>query len=173
MTCREAVNLIPLLFDGELAPHQMRAVVLHSTLCPACEAELRNLEHLQKLVRGTVVAAVDEIDFGAFWSGVERRLVTAPPSVWHRVAAWWHGPERWVIRVPAYAALAAAGALALFYTTQSDPTQAPAAPFQMVAGGSAWIDSVDADVDSVMLMEDSESETALLWIGDQFPGEVE
>lgn len=175
MTCREAVNLIPLLFDGELAPHQMRAVVLHSTLCQACEAELRNLEHLQQLVRGTVAAAVDEIDFGAFWSGVEQRLVTAPPSVWHRVAAWWwwHGTERWAIRVPAYAALAAAGALALFYATQSDPMPAPRAPVQMVAGGSAWIDSVDADVDSVLLMEDRESDTALLWIGDQFPGEVE
>jgi len=172
MTCREAVNLIPLLFDGELAPHQMRAVAMHSTLCPACEAELRNLERVQHMVRTSVATAVEEVDFGDFWAGVDRRLVTPAPSVWHRAREWWHGLGFWPVRIPAYAALAAAAALALFYATQSDPVP-PRAAMQMAAGGSAWIDSVHADVDSVLVLEDQESKTAVLWVGDRFPGEVE
>lgn len=172
MTCREAVNLIPLLFDGELAPHQMRAVAMHSTLCPECEGELRHLEHVQRLVRTSVAVAVDDIDFTAFWDGVEPRLVRPAPRAWHRLSVWWHGFGFWPVRVPAYAALAVAGALALFYAVQSTPTKPPV-PMQMAAGGSAWIDSVDANVDSVLLMEDQESQTAVLWVGDQFPGEVE
>lgn len=173
MTCREAVNLIPLLFDGELAPHQMRAVVLHSTVCPACETELRQLERLRHLVRHSVVAAVDEVDFEAFWSGVQNRLAPASASVWQRLRLWWRGTEGWGIRVPAYAALAAAGALALFFAAQSGPTPTPPPALQLASGGSAWIDSVDADVDLVLFLEDRESDTALLWLGDQFPGEVE
>lgn len=172
MTCREAANLVPLLFDGELAPHQMRAVVLHTTLCAECEAEVRRLEHLQQLVRGTVAAGVEGIDFNGFWAGVEQRLVTEPLSLWQRALAWWQAQERWAIRVPAYAALAAAVALALFYTTPSGPTPA-SLPVQVAGGGPAWIDSVEADVDAVLLLEDRESQTALLWVGDRFPGEGE
>ncbi|MCK6555012.1 zf-HC2 domain-containing protein [Candidatus Binatia bacterium] len=172
MTCREAANLIPLLFDGELAPHQMRAVVLHSTLCPECEVELRSLEHLQKLVRGSVSAAVDGIDFSDFWPGIERRLVVEPRTLWQRLVQWWEGTERWPVRVPAYAALAAAAAFAMFYAAQSGRPAAPG-QLQMAAGGAAWIDSVDADVEAVLLLEDRESQTALLWVGDRFPGEAE
>lgn len=174
MTCREASNLLPLLFDGELAPHQMRAVALHSAGCPACEAELRDLERVQRLVRDTITAAVDTLDFSSFWPDVERRLEAAPTTPWARVRTWWAGAGRWTLRVPAYAAVAAVVALALVLATRLAPKPGPQPGVQIAAMGSAaWIDSVDADGRAVLLLEDGESDTALLWVGDSFPGEAE
>lgn len=174
MTCREATNLIPLLFDGELAPHQMRAVVLHSACCRTCEAELRNLEGVQRLVRHTITAAVDSLDFSSFWPDVERRLEVPPATQWRRVRRWWEGAGPWTVRVPAYAALAALAVLALVLAARLGPRPGPQPGVQIAAmGKAAWIDSVDADGRAVLLLEDGESETALLWVGDRFPGEVE
>ena len=111
MTCREASNLLPLFFDGELDAHQMRAVALHSTRCGGCEDELRRMERVQEVISAHVTAAVDEVDFGALWRGIDERLGTAHVSWWTRARAWWSEGERgWVIKVPAFAAAAAGSA---------------------------------------------------------------
>src|SRR5713101_5991663 len=112
MTCREASNLLPRFFDGELDAHQMRAVALHSTRCGTCEAELRELERVQELVSRSVSTIVDEIDLSGLWPAVERHLGTARVSWWASLGDWWNDGEReWVIRLPAFAA---AAAIALF-----------------------------------------------------------
>ena len=89
MTCREASNLLPLFFDGELDAHQMRAVALHSTRCDDCEGELRRMERVQGMIGAHVNAAVDEIDLSALWRGIDARLETVHISWWMRVRAWW------------------------------------------------------------------------------------
>src|SRR5206468_12778951 len=101
MTCREATNLLPLFFDGELDANQMRAVALHSTRCGTCEGELRGMERVQELVGRNVSAAVEEIDLGDLWSAIDRQLGTVRISRWARLRTWWEDDEReWLLRLP-------------------------------------------------------------------------
>ena len=89
MSCRETRPLLPLFFDGELEARQMRAVALHSTRCPSCEDELRQLERLQEVVASHVTAMVEEIDLGDIWAGIAPRLDTRAPTLVQRLRAWW------------------------------------------------------------------------------------
>src|SRR5438445_11526663 len=116
MTCRDTSNLLPLFFDGEIDARQMRAVALHSTRCQTCEAELRQLERGQDLISEHIHSAVDEIDFANFWSAIEPRLGSVRLRWWTRLQVWWQeGEHPWMIRVPAFAAVAAIAVLAFLF----------------------------------------------------------
>jgi len=168
MTCREASNLLPLFFDGELDPRQMRSVALHGTRCQPCEAELRRMERLQELVSETVSAGVDEIDLSNFWTAVERRLGATRPSWWQRMRArWQEGELRWAVRIPAFAAAAAVAVLAFFlFTRTQQPSAEPGAPQIAALDHSASIDSLDTDLDAVAVLDDPETSTTALWVSD-------
>lgn len=168
MTCREAANLLPLFFDGELDARQMRTIALHGTRCVACEDELRRMERLQELVGDTINARVDEIDFSSFWPAIERQLGTARPSLWQRMRARWAEREfGWSVGLPAFAAAAAIALFAfLFFTRVQQPTPQPAASQIAAVDEPASIDSLDTDVDSVAVMSDPETHTTVLWVSD-------
>jgi len=164
MSCRETRPLLPLFFDGELEARQMRAVALHSTRCAACEDELRHLERLQEAVASHVSALVNEIDIDAIWAGVAPRLGVRAPSLGRRLRAWWDEREfGWLVRGPAYGALAAGLLLGIAVWLQDDPQRAP----EIVrVDNSAVLDSVQSSVDSVALVTDEETNTTLLWVLD-------
>jgi anti-sigma factor RsiW len=168
MTCREASNLLPRFFDGELDAHQMRAVALHSTRCGTCEAELRELERVQELVSRSVTAPVDEIDLSGLWSAVECRLTTVHVSWWTRVADWWSdGEGQWAVRVPVFAAAAAIAVLALWFLVRVQPTTQPEAPQVATVDNAATLDSLDTGVDSVTMLNDPETRTMVLWVDEE------
>ena len=168
MTCRETSNLLPLFFDGELDARQMRAVALHSTRCQTCEAELRQLEQGQDLISEQIRSAVDEIDFSNFWPAIERRLGPARVRRWTRLQVWWQEDEHpWMMRVPAFAAVAAIAVLAfLFFARAPQPTVAPEAARVAAVDNAASIDSLDTDVDSVAVLSDPETRTTVLWVSE-------
>lgn len=165
MNCRESRPLLPLFLDGELEARQMRAVALHSTRCPGCEAELRQMERLQELVAAHVAQQVEAIDLGAVWARVGPRLEAAAPP-WHeRLREWWEarseGRRGWL---PVSAAVAAAGVLAVMLwqaQRQTEPGQLASA-----VDNSAILDSVQSNVDSVALLREPETNTMVLWITD-------
>ena len=169
MTCREASNLLPLFFDAELDPRQMRAIALHGTRCTACEGELRRMERIQELVSDNLNAAVDEIDLSGFWSAVERQLHPVGVSWWQRVRAWWGEVEhRWMISVPAFAAAAIVAGLAFFlFTRAPQVTQDPGAPQIAAVDHTASIDSLETDLDSVAVLNDPDTRTTVLWVNDE------
>ncbi len=171
MTCREAVNLLPLFFDGELDAHQMRAVALHSTRCGSCEDELRRMERTQELVSAQVNSAIDEVDFGVLWRGIEQRLGTVHVSWWTRVRAWWiDGEHGWMIRVPALAAAAAVAVLGfLLWARAPQPTTQPDASQLASMDSAASIESLDSDVDTVTVLNDPETRSQALWVNDDIP----
>lgn len=174
MTCRDAASLLSLFLDGELDPHQMRALALHSARCPACERELHDLERLQEVISTTISCAVDDIDLDGFWPGIERRLTSPQHPWWHRVGAWWEEGERaWLIRVPAFAAVVAAAAFAFFLFTRT-PTPEPqsAAPQIAAVDNATSIESLESDVDSVAVLNDPETRTTVLWVNDVQNGDV-
>lgn len=177
-TCREARPLLPLFFDGELEARQMRAVALHSTRCPECERELRELEHLQESIAAHVNALVDGIDIDQIWAGVAPRLAGRAPSWRERWLAWWEEARAgWRVRGPAFAGLAAAALLALV-VVQRGGEAAPVAKQVATARGpkidnSAKLDSMQSSVDSVALVTEPETNTTMLWIMDDTSGAIE
>ena len=177
-TCREARPLLPLFFDGELEARQMRAVALHSTRCPECEHELRELEHLQEAVVAHVGALVDSVDVSQIWAGVAPRLAGRAPSWSERLAAWWEESRAsWRVRGPAFAGLAAAALLAVVIVQRSGELP-PAAKQVATARGpkidnSAKLDSMQSSVDSVALVTEPETNTTMLWIMDDTTGAIE
>jgi hypothetical protein len=168
MTCREALNLLPLFFDGELDSRQMRALAMHSTRCIPCETELRELERLQGLVNESLSARVDELDLSNFWPAIEQRLGTLHVSWGQRLQAWWNDSEhRWMVRLPAFAAAAVIVVLAMvFFLRSPQVTIDPAASQVAAIDNAATIDSLDTDVDSVAVLSDPETRTTVLWVSD-------
>jgi len=175
MTCRDASNLLPLFFDGELDAHQMRAVALHSTRCESCEEELRHMERVQDLVSAHVASAVDEVDFTTLWRGVEQRLGTVRVPWWTRARAWWsEGEHGWVIKVPALAAAAAVAVLGfLLWTRAPQPTTQPDASQLAKTDSEATIESLESDVDTVTVLNDPETRTQALWVNEEIPSSGE
>lgn len=165
MNCSEARQLLPLFVDGELDGRQMRAVALHSTKCSECEQEIRDIERVQDLFVGCIRARVDEIDLGQIWSAVEPRIGT-PALAWGARLRRWRelGESAWLVKAPAYAALAAAVVFALLFW-RSTSTVGPN-PVQ-VADNSAIIDTVDSHVDNFAVFSEPESNTMVLWISDE------
>lgn len=170
MNCREARPLLPLFADGELDARQMRGVALHSTRCPECEAELRQTERLQDLVSEHVNALAEDIDLSRIWTGVAPRIATISPSWRRRLLDWWEGLEiGWEIKLPAAAAAVAAVAALVFW--HAAPREEAAAVAVAAVDNSAIVDSVSSDIDSVALLSEPETNTMVLWVSDDVPGE--
>ena len=163
MTCREALPLLPLFFDGELDARQMRAVALHSSRCRECETEIRTLERLQELVSDTLHARADDLDLTGLWSSVAARLEPARRGWWQRAVLWWSEHEgAWAMRWPAVGAAVAAALLAVFaFMRAQQPAVQPAARQVAAVDNAAMIDSLDTDLDSV-----AETRTTVLWVSD-------
>lgn len=166
MNCRDTRPLLPLFFDGELEARQMRAVALHSTRCPDCEGELRQLEHLQDAVASHITAVIDDLDISQVWSGIAPRLAARVPSLRDRLRAWWDERDLgWMVRGPVFAAAAAAIMLAFAVWLRWDnPTLTHEIASRI--DNSAVLDSVQSSVDSVALVTDAETNTTLLWVMD-------
>jgi len=171
VTCREASNLLPLFFDGELDGDKMRGVALHSTRCETCEGELREMERVQGLINRTVNGAVDEIDLAELWPAVESQLGTVRIPWWSRLRIWWdEGEHGLMLGVPALAAAAAVAVLTVwFFTRVPQPTTQPDAPQVAAVDNAASIDSLETDVDSVAVVSDPETRTTVLWVSDDTP----
>ncbi len=177
MNCRDTRPLLPLFFDGELEARQMRTVALHSTRCPTCEQELRELEHLQEAITSHVSAMVDEVDLSRVWAGVAPRLAPRAPSLVGRLRAWWEEHRSgWGLRGPAFAGAAVASLLVLLLIQPSTEIVAPSNTAQVPRAkidNSAKLDSMQSSVDSVALVTDAETNTTLLWIMDDAKAAVE
>ncbi|MFN8644796.1 MAG: zf-HC2 domain-containing protein [Candidatus Binatia bacterium] len=173
-TCREARPLLPLFFDGELEARQMRAVALHSTRCPECECELRELEHLQEAIAAHVNTLVDSVDASQVWAGIAPRLGGRAPSWRERWQTWWEESQaRWRIAGPAFAAVAAAVLLSVgvFQRPGGPGKDVPARVAKV--DNSAKLDSMQSSVDSVALVTEPNTNTTMLWIMDDATGAVE
>ena len=169
MNCRETRPLLPLFFDGELEARQMRAVALHSTRCAECEDELKHFERLQDAVSAHISSLVDEVDLNQIWAGVAPRIAAPAPSWSHRVRAWWDELEiGWLVRGPAFAAVAAGLLLTLTFWPRPEPASGPSvASRDERVDNSVVVDSMQSSGDSVALMTDEETNTTLLWIMDE------
>ena len=170
MTCRDLTGLLPLFFDGELDPRQMREVALHSTRCDECEHTLREIERTQELVAHAISVRVDDLDLSQVWPAVAQRIATVRVPWSRRVRIWWEEREpigvfagRW--RIPALAAALATIAIAVVMWSGS-PTENPQIAEAPPVDNTAIIDSLDSSADNVAVLSEPETNTTVLWVND-------
>lgn len=161
MTCREVEKLLDLFLDGELEARPMRAVALHVTRCPACEALLRGLERLQELVSDAINDAVAEVDFSRFWPSIATQAETVQRS-WRGLG----GRLRAVTRRPTLiaAGMAAALAVSAFALWRSIPVATRGVTH---VNNQVRIDSLTSDSPSVALLSESATNTTVIWVSDE------
>jgi hypothetical protein len=167
MTCRETRPLLPLFFDGEIEPRQMRAIALHSTRCSDCEGALRRLERLQDALMAEVSSRLEEVDLSRVWDGVAPRLDAPRRSGSLGWKTWWPARDlRWMRPAPALTALAAGCLLAIFLWqwNAGHPSNELAS-----IDNSAILDSVESNVGSLAVLREPETNTMVLWITDGEP----
>lgn len=158
MTCRETEKLLDLFLDGELEARTMRAVALHVTRCPPCEALLRGLERLQELVSDSISEAVAEVDFSQFWPTIASRADAVQRS-WRRLG----GRVRGLGRRPTVIAIGMAAALAVSAIAlwQEVPWTSPAAA---PTNNQVRIDTLTGDAPSIAVMSEPTSNTTVIWV---------
>jgi anti-sigma factor RsiW len=161
MTCREVQKLLDLFVDGELEARTMRAVALHVTRCPVCEALLRGLERLQELVSDAISDAVADVDFSRFWPTIAARAETVQRS-WRGLG----GRLRAVTRRPTLVAAGMAAALAVsaFALWRSIPAMTER---RLHANNQVHIYSLTSDSPSVALLSEPSTNTTVIWVSDE------
>jgi len=170
LSCREAQELVPLFVDGELDAARMRAVALHGAQCALCDGEIRQLERLQLVLRDHIEQRLAVVASEDLWKRIESKLRKPPLPWWRRLheaaAAWrWQPQVLW----PAFAVFAIAALATALYLRTNAPVGTTGGT--MVAGAEppAWIDSLEADVGSVAVIDDLQNHTTVLWVSDELP----
>ena len=164
MTCREATQLVPLFFDGELEGHRMREVALHVTQCEVCKGALSSLAQLQHLVAGVVAAQLEEIDLSCIWQGMAERVesISLPWSA--RLRVWWEGALSWKGWVPVWAGATAMVVFLAFLWWGGGRSNEP--PW-VVARNQTQIKSLSTSMPTVALWSEQEHGTTVIWVTDE------
>ncbi|GBD26154.1 hypothetical protein HRbin30_01484 [bacterium HR30] len=173
LSCSDAQPMLALFADGELDPSLMQAVATHGAQCPRCDGELQRLERLQAVLREHVEGKLASVEATDLWLRIVPRLPDRAVRVpwwrrWYSVLSegGWQPQVLW----PAMALLAVA-TMATVLLWRSEPHVAPTSPSTIVAGlePPALIDSLEADVGSVAVMDDWQHHTTVLWVSDELP----
>lgn len=173
MRCRDVDTLLPLFFDGELDARRMRDVALHTARCEECEAQVRDLESIQAQLQRSVAADLESIDFSNMWNSIERRLPPPRVTLWTRLRARWEMFEgfEWSPAIPA-AAVVATALLAFFLFSRSEPTAVPDAERLASTDYASSVERLDTAFDSVAIFSDPDTQTTVVWLGDESLGDA-
>ena len=74
------------LVDGALGPRAGRAAMSHAARCPRCDGEVKELNRLRLLVRGSAPGVADP-DWAGFWPAVRVRIASEAPRPVQE--SWW------------------------------------------------------------------------------------
>lgn len=158
MTCREVEKLLDLFLDGELEGRTMRAIALHVTRCPPCEALLQGLERLQDFVAAAMSDAVADVDFSRFWPSIADRVDVVQRS-WRGVGGRLRELARRPIAVAAVAAVAVVlGGVAVWRLLPVTPP---------TVNNQARIDTLTSDAPTVALLSEPATNTTVIWIPEE------
>lgn len=170
MNCREAADLLPLLFDGELEARQAGQVERHAGECTACRQELADLRELHVTLSQSISARVDQMDLSTLWPAVAKQLPKSKPKLLERWQSRWQEFAAGLqLGIPAVAAAAAVAALAYVFAVQSKPTVVPGAQQVATVDYANSIEQLESPLSSVAVFHDPDTRSTLLWVGDTGP----
>jgi anti-sigma factor RsiW len=116
LTCADAAELLDPFVDAELPGPMLLAVARHAGACTACDGELRERSALHDALERTLREASEGLDLSPVWPAVATR---AAGMDLRRTRV------RQLRRVPAWAAVAALAAGAVFWLRVPPPVPAP------------------------------------------------
>ena len=159
MTCDDVEELLDAFVDSELPPPRLLEVARHAAGCTTCETAMRQLETLRRTLAETVLADVAALDLSGVWPRVSAEVQrTKARRMW----------QRRVRRLPAWGAVLAVAASAVFWLVPMDQTRnAPIAPVAGVGHPGkmqnlAYIDRLAGK--DVQIRREPKAGTTLIWV---------
>ena len=173
VTCAEASELLDAFVDAELPAPMLLAVARHAGGCAACDEALRQRSALHDAVERVAREDAEELDLSGVWPGVSARIERDEVA---RMRI------RRLRQVPAWAAVAAIAAGAVFWLRTPLPTTVPpqVATVSNVSNVSrvvarpranrAVIERIDSDAARVQLRSERRDGTTLIMVSDDSGG---
>jgi anti-sigma factor RsiW len=157
-SCSEIRDSIGPWLDGELSSPEADAIRVHLDTCLECSEERRQLEKLNRVMKGAFEAEDHELDAHAFWHGLRQRIAAK--------RRWYSGVAEWTDRcfqAPSFAWAVPAAIVLLIGALYFGPVL----PGWWVGGprnNFATVESIDAYGRNVALWRENESKTTVIWI---------
>jgi hypothetical protein len=165
--CEEIRRMLGPWLDGELGGSEAEQVRAHLEQCPACLAERSRLERIGASLKGILEKRASEVEFGAFWAGVRRRIEKKKP--WHAGLPDWIrlplGPPRLAWAIPVVIVVL----LAVFSLDQF----LPGWRWTLGQTNLAAVESIDGHGLNVALFREAKTKTTVIWLFENQEGENE
>jgi Putative zinc-finger len=161
--CENIRESIGRWLDGELDAAESEAMRAHLASCEECRKAQQQFESIQQMLKTTLLAEAQQIEFLPFWRGVQVRIAQKAP--WHEQALEW---LRATFTLSRTAWLVPAG-IALVLAILSLDSYIPG--FREGRNSFASVESIDAYGRNVALLRENESKTTVIWLYEDQEGE--
>jgi hypothetical protein len=161
--CESIRESIERWLDGELGAGESESIRGHLASCEDCRKAQQQFESIHQMLKTTLLAEAQQIEFLPFWRGVQARIVQKTP--WREQALEWlratFTPSRAAWLVPAGIAVVLAILSLDFYIPG----------LREGRNSFASVESIDAHGRNVALLRENESKTTVIWLYDDQEGE--
>jgi anti-sigma factor RsiW len=149
--------------DGEVDPAESESIRAHLGTCEQCRRAQQQFESIHQMLKTTLLAEAQQIQFLPFWRGVQVRIAQKTP--WHEQAREWLGATFTLSRA---AWLIPAG-IAVVLAILSLDSYIPGLSERR--NSFASVESIDAYGRNVALLRENESKTTVIWLYEDQEGE--
>jgi len=163
--CESIRQSIGRWLDGELEAPESESVRVHLASCDECRKAQQQLESIQQMLKKTLLAEAQQIEFLPFWRGVQLRI--AQRTSWHEQALDWVRATLTLSR----AAWLVPASIALILAILSLESYVPG--WREGRNSFASVESIDAYGRNVALLRENESKTTVIWLYEDQEGENE
>lgn len=163
--CESIRESIGRWLDRELDAGESESVRAHLASCEECRKAKQQLESIQHLLKTTLLAEAQQIEFLPFWRGVQLRI--AQKTLWHEQALEWARAAFSLSR----AAWLVPASIVLILAILSLESYIPG--WRDGRNSFASVESIDAYGRSVALLRENESKTTVIWLYEDQEGENE
>ena len=161
--CENIRESIGRWLDGELDAAESESIRAHLASCEECRKAQQQLESIDQMLKTTLLAAAQQIEFLPFWRGVQLRI--AQKIAWHEQAVEWLRATFTLSRaawlVPAGIAIVLAILSLDSYITG----------LREGRNSFASVESIDTHGRNVALLRENESKTTVIWLYEDQEGE--
>ena len=161
--CESIRESIGRWLDGELDTAECESIRAHLASCEECRKAQQQLESIQQILKTTLLAEAQQIEFLPFWRGVQVRITQK--TTWHEQALEW---LRATFTLSRAAWLVPAG-IAVVLAILSLDSYIPG--LREGRNSFASVESIDAYGHNVALLRENESKTTVIWLYEDQEGE--
>jgi len=163
--CESIRQSIGRWLDGELEAPESESVRAHLASCAECGKAQQQLESIQQMLKKTLLAEAQQIEFLPFWRGVQLRI--GHKTSWYEHALEWTRETFTLSRAAWLVPVSIAVLLAILSLESYIPG------WREGRNSFASVESIDAYGRNVALLRQNESKTTVIWLYEDQEGENE